>query len=79
VESSTGLGGFRALKKTPEAPYTTKVNYRDHTSRGTTQDEMRICHRFFFVLGADSCELLHPIHQKRSYTLPPGKRGRSPM
>jgi hypothetical protein len=36
VESSTRLGGFRALKKTPEAPYTTKVNYRDHTSRGTT-------------------------------------------
>ena len=31
VESSTRLGGFRALKKTPEAPYTTKVNYRDHT------------------------------------------------
>jgi hypothetical protein len=30
-------GGFRALKKTPEAPYTTKVNYREHTSRGTTQ------------------------------------------
>jgi hypothetical protein len=26
VESSTRLGGFRALKKTPEAPYTTKVN-----------------------------------------------------
>ena len=24
VESSTRLGGFRALKKTPEAPYTTK-------------------------------------------------------
>ena len=37
VESITSLGGFRALKKTPEAPYTTKVNYRDHTSRGTTQ------------------------------------------
>jgi hypothetical protein len=28
VESSTRLGGFRALKKTTEAPYTTKVNYR---------------------------------------------------
>ena len=27
VESSTRLAGFRALKKTPEAPYTTKVNY----------------------------------------------------
>jgi len=39
VESGTRLvGGFRALKKTPEAPYTTKVNYREHTSRarGTT-------------------------------------------
>ena len=41
VESSTlrptRLGGFRALKKTPEAPYTIKVNYRKCTSRGTTQ------------------------------------------
>ena len=40
VESSTlrptRLGGFRALKKTPEAPYTIKVNYRKCTSRGTT-------------------------------------------
>ena len=36
VESSTALGGFRVLKKTLEAPYTTKVNYRDPTSRGTT-------------------------------------------
>ena len=36
VESSTRPGGFRALKKTTEAPDTTKVNYRDHTSRGTT-------------------------------------------
>ena len=27
---------YRALKKTPEAPYTTKVNYRKPTSRGTT-------------------------------------------
>ena len=36
VESSTRLDGFRALKKTLEAPYTTKVNYRGRTSRGTT-------------------------------------------
>ena len=36
VESSTSLGGFRVLKKTLEAPYTTKVNYRELTSRGTT-------------------------------------------
>jgi hypothetical protein len=36
LESSTRLGGFRALKKTTEAPYTTKVNYRMCTSRGTT-------------------------------------------
>ena len=36
VESSTRLGGFKALKKTTEAPYTTKVNYRGPTSRGTT-------------------------------------------
>ena len=34
--SITRLGGFRALKKTPEVPYTTKVNYREPTSRGTT-------------------------------------------
>ena len=39
VESSTALGGFRVLKKTSEAPYTTKVNYRVRTSRGTTQEE----------------------------------------
>jgi len=36
VESSTALGGFRVLKKTSEAPYTTKVNYRVRTTRGTT-------------------------------------------
>ena len=36
AESSTRLGGFRALRKTTEAPYTTKVNYREPTSRGTT-------------------------------------------
>ena len=36
VESSTRLAGFRALKKTTEAPYTTKVNYRSPTSRGPT-------------------------------------------
>ena len=36
VESSKALGGFRVLKKTSEAPYTTKVNYRELTSRGTT-------------------------------------------
>ena len=34
--SDANGGGFRALKKTTEAPYTTKVNYREHTSRGTT-------------------------------------------
>ena len=26
------------LKKTSEAPYTTKLNYRVHTSRGTTRE-----------------------------------------
>jgi hypothetical protein len=31
VESSSRLGGFRAPKKTTEAPYTTKVNYRSRT------------------------------------------------
>ena len=34
VEPSTRLGGFRAHKKTPKVPYTTKVNYHKHTSRG---------------------------------------------
>ena len=42
-----GLGGFRLLKKTLEAPYTTKVNYRDPTSRGTTlrlhHHALRLC------------------------------------
>ena len=33
VESTTA---FRVLKKTLEAPYTTKVNYRGQTSRGIT-------------------------------------------
>ena len=36
LESVTRLGGFRALKNTLEALYTTKVNNRVHTSRGTT-------------------------------------------
>ena len=38
LESSTRRVGFRALKKALEAPYTTKVNNRVHTSRGTTLD-----------------------------------------
>ena len=44
VESSTALGGFRVLKKTSEAPYTTKVNYRELTSRGTTPVPERCPH-----------------------------------
>ena len=36
MESATRRVGFRALKKTLEPPYTTKVNNRVHTSRGTT-------------------------------------------
>ena len=36
VESSKALGGFRVLKKTSEAPYTTKLNYRIRTTRGRT-------------------------------------------
>ena len=41
--------GFRALKKTLEAPYTTKVNNRVPTTRGTTQTDcgtatgLRVC------------------------------------
>ena len=31
------LVGFRVLKKTLESPYTTKLNYRGRTTRGTTQ------------------------------------------
>ena len=37
LESATRRVGFRALKKTLEALYTTKVNNRVHTTRGTTQ------------------------------------------
>jgi len=37
VESSTRLGGFRALKKTPEAPYTIKVNNREPTCNPQAQ------------------------------------------
>jgi len=41
-----GLPGFLGrylvtVKKTPEAPYTTKVNYRKPTSRGTTPQRSR--------------------------------------
>ena len=36
LESATRRVGFRALKKTLEALYTTKVKNRDRTSRGTT-------------------------------------------
>ena len=36
LESATRRVGFRALKKTLEAPYTTKVNNRERTTRGTT-------------------------------------------
>ena len=35
-ESATRRVGFRALKKTLEAPYTTKVNNLEPTTRGTT-------------------------------------------
>ena len=34
--SPTRRVGFRALKKALEAPYTTKVNNREPTTRGTT-------------------------------------------
>ena len=37
-ESGTRRVGFRALKKTLEAPYTTKVNNLEPTTRGTTQN-----------------------------------------
>jgi hypothetical protein len=57
VESSTRLGGFRTLKKTTEAPYTTKVNYRKPTSRGTTR------HRA--VCGAAQARMAHE-HGTRS-------------
>ena len=41
VESTTRLGGFRSLKKTTEAPYTTKVNYREHTSAWNVEPPFR--------------------------------------
>ena len=40
LESATRRVGFRALKKTLEAPYTTKVNNRVPTTRGTTQRDL---------------------------------------
>ena len=54
LESATRRVGFRALKKTLEAPYTTKVNNRDRTSRGTTRSRSpRSCPtlRFAVVSG----------------------------
>ena len=42
--------GFRALKKTLEAPYTTKVNNRVRTSRGTTRSRDRSGHRCVCIL-----------------------------
>ena len=50
VESSTALGGFRVLKKTSEAPYTTKLNYRDRTSRGSTREVFFCVYRLRSVL-----------------------------
>jgi hypothetical protein len=49
LESSTRLGGFRALKKTQEAPYTTKVNYREAASRGTTRLGRWWCVRLYLA------------------------------
>ena len=46
LESATRRVGFRALKKTLEAPYTTKVNNRVHTTRGTTRKQTRCLWRF---------------------------------
>ena len=49
LESATRRVGFRALKKALEALYTTKVNNRDRTSRGTTHLKLlSIC---FIVFG----------------------------
>jgi hypothetical protein len=51
VESSTRLGGLRALKKTPEVPYTTKVNYRKHTSRRAVELPYSLLYRVFSQAG----------------------------
>ena len=56
VESNQALGGFRVLKKTLEAPYTTKVNFRMCTSRGTTRrlsDDVYYGKRICKVLAYD--------------------------
>ena len=57
VESSTRLGGFRALKKTTEAPYTTKVNNRIHTSRGTTRVSLRVTRALPSLSKASRCAM----------------------
>ena len=57
AESSTRLGGFRALKKTTEAPYTTKVNYRGRTTREEQPahaDPPRPGGAGFFVAGGET-------------------------
>ena len=46
--------GFRALKKTLEAPYTTKVNNRDRTSRGTTPNNLNDFSAPPIVIGTDT-------------------------
>ena len=61
LESATRLGGFRALKNTLEALYTTKVNNRVHTSRGTSRGTT------LTVLVCLSRERNHPLLYFRVY------------
>jgi hypothetical protein len=53
VEPSTRLGGFRAHKKTPKVPYTTKVNYRKHTIAVELPDGCQKCGHNTAISGGD--------------------------
>ena len=63
AESGTRRVGFRALKKTLEAPYTTKVNNRVRTSRGTTP-ELSGHGKFDTVKSALNSEFWHGTQSK---------------
>ena len=55
LELATRRVGFRALKKTLEAPYSTEVNNREPTTRGTTRARAARDESF-------ACAFLHDPH-----------------
>ena len=64
------LGGFRALKKTPEAPYTTKVNYRKCTSRGTTQIKIILIYLYDTLSHCDNGQMIMKVTLAIAYKSP---------